>query len=609
VLTLLTSSSPLAISKCPTLVLSLADTESPPVDPHLSLSSLPSKLQLSDFAGYLRDSALRDRAVPIVAHRVALPATALQTVDLLQVLSPGVSALYAAPSPALLRSTPLPVKRRPHVFGSHTEYVRLVRRLLALGMVSLTDDPLVVNGVFAVPKDAAEDRLIIDAVFANAHFCPPAKVRLPDPSVLARVVVPPGSRLFVTKSDLSNYYHHLALPVWIRRYFCLVGIPASELGLPGSGLVYPMCHTIPMGWSHSVTIAQDAHENTLYSTGALRRERSLLALLEASADGQVTLQAGDTAHGVYIDDLFTLSLAEDRANEELDACLTAYSDRGLVVKRSKVQRASADGVTVLGLLVDGTRLTVSVSEDARVALVRSVLRIMAQPTVTGYELASVVGSFTWCMLVRRPSLQCLHRAYRFALARRDRPSQLWPSAVRELLLAVGLLPLLSASLCLPVSDRAIATDASDFAGAVVSRRLPIQLPAALTDGGWTTIIQHRWHWRGEHINALEMRAALLGLLWLVSCRQVQCRVRLLLDSSVCVGAFKKGRTSAPTILRILSTVAALCLGAGLVLVPSHVPSEFNPADAPSRFRRPPAAPPHPLGNPHGGSIDQHQASG
>lgn len=610
VLALLSFTSPLHISTQPSLVVT--------VDPSgweaggasatpFSLSQLTSGKHslFSDFGSYLRDSAARDRAVPIIAHRIALPAESLRPVDLVSALPPDLAALYGAPSSALLLSTPRPIRRRPHVFGSHTEYVRLVRRLMAVGMISLTSSPLVVNGLFAVPKDVSEDRFIIDAVFANAHFVQPAKARLPDPSVLARLSVPAGARLFVTKSDLSNYYHHLALPSWLRPYFCLVGIPAADLGLPGDGLVYPMCHTVPMGWSHSVVVAQATHEHTLYSSGALRRERSLLSLLSASTDGTIKLSGDDTAHGIYIDDLFSLSLVEDRANAELDASLAAYSVRGLVAKPSKVKRATSSGVTVLGLLIDGIRLTVSVSPEDRVDLLRSVLRLLSQPTVTGHELSSVVGSLTWCMLVRRPALQCLHRAYRFALVRRSRPSQLWPTAVRELLISAAMLPLLSASLSAQPADRLIATDACEFGGAVVARPLPlpVPLPSAFTDGGWSTIIQHRWRWTGEHINALEMRAILLGLLWLVSCRVVDRRVSFFTDSMVCLGALNKGRTSAPTLSRVLSTVAALCLSAGIVLLPAHVPTELNPADGPSRFRpaavpSEPAPPPDPPNNNH-----------
>lgn len=568
---------PVAVSSCPSSVLnslfmfgSSGWEASVAATIRQTLSGSPGVLAES---AYLRDGALRDRSVPIVASRIALPSS-LSPVPLLSVLPAALGDLYSRPSALLLRDVPLKVDRRPHVFGSHSEYVRLIRRMLDNGMVSLSTNPKVVNGVFAVPKDTQEDRLIIDAVFANAFFLPPAKVELPDPSHLARLCATKGSSVYVVKSDLSNYYHHLSLPEWIRPYFCLVGIPSAELGLPGDGLVYPMCNTAPMGWSHSVLLAQSAHEHTLYDSGVLRRERSLLSCVSSSVDGRVLVNA-DPLHGIYIDDMFAFCTDAVAADALLDRCIAAYRARGFVVKESKVVRASKSGVVVLGLLVDGETLTIQVDPITRLHLIQSVIRLVSQATVTGYELASVVGSITWCMLVRRPSLQCLNRVYHFMHARRGQPSQLWPSAVRELLIACGLLPLLCADISLVNHDRIVATDASNTGGAVVAKRD--------SEVFWTTIISHRWRWSHEHINVLEMRAILLSLLWLVSCRVLSRCTPLLTDSMVCLGVLKKGRTSSPGLSRVHSIIAALCLGANLVLVPTHIPSELNPADRPSRF--------------------------
>ena len=183
----------------------------------------------------------------------------------------------------------------------------------------------------------------------------------------------------------------------LLSYFCLVGIPCSELDLPGDQLVYPMCTTVPMGWSHSVLVAQSVHEHTLYSSGALRREQSLLARLASSDDGRTSISK-DPVHGIYIDDMFALSTDSHSVDLLLDQCIKAYRDRGFVVKDSKVVRASKTGVVVLGLLIDGEHLTVQVDPIARIQLIQSILRLISQRTVTGYELASLVGSLTWCML-------------------------------------------------------------------------------------------------------------------------------------------------------------------------------------------------------------------
>lgn len=521
---------------------------------------------------YLRSVRLRDRAKPVVANRVALPSD-LKPVPLLSILSPDKRALYAEPSDALLLPTPRKVNRVPRVFGSFVEYVKLVRRLLAIGMSTLTLEPKVVNGAFCVDKDSESDRFIVDGVFANAWFKEPSKTRLPDPSSLANLVHRTDAPIFVAKSDLSNFYHHLALPEWIRPYFCLPGVPANLLGIPGDHLVYPMLLTVPMGWSHAVAVAQDAHENVLYSAGAIDRANDIASTVSHTKPRVMTPSA--TLHGIYIDDAFFLSLSEDKCNAALDASLDAYAKVGLVVKQSKVVRASCTGVEVLGLLIDGVHATVSLSASSRIEVVSEVLQTLSRPYITGLQLASVVGKLTWAMLVRRPSLQCLHHSYRFIRVRKNYRSQLWPSVIRELLVAVALLPLLSANLRRDFVDRVVCTDASEIGGAVLSK------PSERTEA-WSTIIQHRWKWP-EHINALEMRTIQLALIWLVTNRLVNCRIRLLTDSMVSLCILNKGRTSSPTVGRIHTVVAALLLASGIVFELEHVRSELNPADGPSRF--------------------------
>src|SRR6185436_1157342 len=104
-------------------------------------------------------------AMPIVAASVSLPAQA-GTADLLSLLPPTLRAAYSSPQ-LLLRQEAggsTPPAARARVFGTRAEYVALVRRMRAVGMVTFTVTPKVVNGVFAVPKDEGKAlRLIIDA--------------------------------------------------------------------------------------------------------------------------------------------------------------------------------------------------------------------------------------------------------------------------------------------------------------------------------------------------------------------------------------------------------------------------------------------------------------
>jgi hypothetical protein len=240
------------------------------------------------------------------------------------------------------------------------------------------------------------------------------------------------------------------------------------------------------------------------------------------------------------------------------------------------------------------------------------------------------------MLLRRPSLAVLQHCYRYMAVAKGRLFTLWPSVRRELLLLLGILPLLEAQLDTPYFHRAVASDASELAAGVVStplrpsleRRLwplcsnrhhamvqaqlnsdisrdRLQLASVLADprldvlrrtarsydsfysdvvaAPWTTIVSSRWRGQ-EHINTLELRAALLAVHWALSFPSaLRRRVFLLVDSTAAFFSLWKGRSSSPALLLVLRKISALLLAGGLSLLPGWLPSAVNPADAPSRL--------------------------
>jgi hypothetical protein len=222
--------------------------------------------------------AMPAQVVPLMAERIALPSD-LQSIPILSLLPAELAVTYADPRSLLrpqlevdLLNATQPLAR-PKVSGERSEYVKLIGRMLAVGMVRFTCEPKAINGVFAVAKDADADRLIIDAQPANRLFIDSPHVRLPNPSHLVQLSVPFGSQLFFAKSDLSNFYHQLQLPERWQPYFALPRLTDAEctqLGVP-IGSAYPMCTTLPMGFSHAVVLAQAVHEFVLYSRGALCR--------------------------------------------------------------------------------------------------------------------------------------------------------------------------------------------------------------------------------------------------------------------------------------------------------------------------------------------------
>ena len=586
--------------------------------------------------------------VPLIATRISLPSS-LHIVPMRSVLPASVADAYCeAQLPQLLRHPTLvhaldftqPL-RAPRVAGSRSEYVRLIGRMLSVGMLGFTAAPRAVNGVFAVGKDADSDRLIIDAQPANRLFVDPPHVSLPGPSHLVQLHVPAGRTMYVGKSDLSNFYHHIGMPEHLQPFFALPSLTAaelSELGLP-SDAPFPTCRTVPMGWSHAVFVAQTCHEHVLYSSGAVRRCDSLLLLTSP------TVTELHAPHGVVIDDFFLFCLDRRLAEQLLQRVLHAYATAGFVVKQSKVVRPTALPVKVIGFDIDGAAGTISLPADSLCSLVHSTLSLLRAEFVTGNQLAHVVGRWTWVMMLRRPSLAILQHVYGYCRAAQTRRFTLWPSVRRELRMLLAVLPLLHARLQAGFFHRAIASDASELAAGVVSTPLTADLHTQLWPlcssrhhavvqtlcnaertrtlsqppgfstalpklldidcvqlfesfysqvelAPWRTLVSKAWG-AAEHINALELRAALLAVHWVLSYpSSLSSRVYLLLDSTVAFFALWKGRSSSPQLLLVLRKLSALLLCSSLSLLSGWVPSAVNPADAPSRL-----LPACPLGRP------------
>src|SRR5262249_26316860 len=152
----------------------------------------------------------------------------------------------------------------PVAMVSYCEWVALVRRMIPLNMLTFTTAPKIVNGVFAVPKGPNSQRLIADLRPANSQMIPSPHVDLPRPDLLARLVPLDSGPLYVGKVDLDNFYHRIRIPGWLQPWFALPSVRAGDVGLGEQygpeTLVYPCCATLPMGWSHSVYVAQASHE-------------------------------------------------------------------------------------------------------------------------------------------------------------------------------------------------------------------------------------------------------------------------------------------------------------------------------------------------------------
>ena len=586
--------------------------------------------------------------LPLIAASVALPSQ-IQHVDLSSCLPSGLAMLYAGPQHLLLPPSEAQQRvsaarlRRPRVLAAPGQYLALVERMATIGMLTFTTSPRCVNGLFGVPKGDDQIRLILDARRANCYFVDPPPVELPSPSHLATLRSVSPAPFYVAKLDLSNFYHQLVLPAWLWPYFALPALSMSDLhclqrrgvsiqcltnGHDGDDAsVYPCCTTLPMGFSHSVFLAQSVHEHIIYRCSALNPKDNILNLLSPLLDRPV--------HGCYIDDLFLIGPDRDILDDQFDRVLAAYLACPLPPQNAKLKRPASTVTTLLGVDVDPATGRLALSPGRHRHVVMATLHVLQSPTVSGRELSALLGSWTWQMLLNRPSLAALKHSYHFARRFSDHRRPLWPCVRRELAVLLALAPLLYADITAPDHQLVLATDASAFAAGVVQAPLhadwirhvwPVmalrecallphnELPAPLayqpaveyrrdslsvdhltrcastTIGSmtWTTIISSPWR-RPAHINELELEAVLLALRAVLSSSHssgTRRRLHLVTDSSVVYYALRKGRSSSPSLLRLLRRCSALALGGGLSLALVWVPSAVNPADSASRCAPP-----------------------
>jgi hypothetical protein len=536
--------------------------------------------------------------IPIVADRVSLPSTA-GSAALLDLLPPDLAAQYASFNPTLFwdPANPRPAPR-PAFSADHQEYVKLVNRMYQLGMVKFVLEPKVVNGVFGVPKDGDKIRLIIDARPFNAMFSDPPKVQLPTPDLLAQLQVPSDAPFFVAKADVDNFYHRLRLPEWLVPYFALPAVRASEVGLQdtfGDVLIYPCCTTLPMGWSHSVYLAQRAHEHFIETHCPSFRDASSI-----TKDSDCLLNR--IRFLIYIDDLLLFGHCDRELSKLLLEYCAAAEKWGIPVKLSKRVLPTSQCIEGLGLELNGTEHLVGVSVEKLHCLCLETVDLLRGVECTGLEMARLVGKWTWACLVNRPSLAVFNSVYHFTQAAQNRRFCIWDSVRTELHCIIGLAPLLFAKLDSEWFPQVLATDASETGFGVVCAAASPAVQTSLASQAavipresyteqsvlckvnlrWRTLFASRWQ-REEHITVLELRALSAGVRWALSSpRAFRRKLLLFCDSLPVLGAVNKGRSSTHSLLPRLRVLAGYLLAGGLRVVVKWIPTELNPADEPSR---------------------------
>jgi len=530
---------------------------------------------MSDLGTYLRGVG---EAIWLDPSRVSLPLNEVAgSVEMLDVLPDGMQSQYSDGSTILKTDLSDIRNKKPFKGVKEGKYRELIVILEKNGLVELRKDkPKVINGVFGVAKQDKQ-RLIIDARNANSYFIEPENPNLPNPSDLSSLYVGDDAPLYLAKTDMDNFYHRLRLPRWLTEYF---GLPA----LTRDGLtMYPVVLTVPMGWSHSVVIAQRIHEGILWECG-LDKNRAIQ---------NHNREVGRLRFGAYIDDYFSIGGDKDLANDYLQRVLVACERKGVPAKESKIVMPTLESETMIGIESCGDGVL-----RPDVGKMKSLLEytcfFVKLRKWKKKDLQIVLGRWAWAILLKRCLFCVFAEVYK---ASEDEAEYITPTrAMRnEFRLASRLQGFIRADLRKPFSDIVLCTDASNEGGGVVYYRTTSEVSIRVSHMDieeyhqwirrreWITCIRYRWK-ELEKIHLLEGEALILGIRWFLrDVSNMATRVIIFVDNTALIGAVQKGRSSKPRFNRICQRTAALTLAGNLQLILRYVRSEDNPADGPSRF--------------------------
>ena len=392
-----------------------------------------------------------------------------------------------------------PKSRPAKVRCSKAEFLKLARRWDDLGACCLIPadekdfDEAV--GLFCVPKDAENDRLIVNPQVINSrmHSLASATKELAPGCLLTMLQLEPADMFRFNADDLSDYYYtfRVSKARAYRNAFRLKlhandvrGFSCFNQSLEGKPLLLCL-KTLAMGDNLAVEIAQAAHSTVLrVLCSAMRSHEVLKYRCPIPRSDFVELLAIDDHVGIQ---RLPIAMFREhpalRDTEVFGEATNAYERVGLVLHEKKRKRGQTQGV-ILGADFDGVAGRVMAPRHR--ILVSSLLSVVIamRGTCTPKLLSVMLGC--WVQGKGLPTNQP------FCLSRQSR---------NELLLLAALGSTAQSDLRTTYSNKIYMTDASPTWGAVC--QAPIE-PAA------TAELWHHSEQRGFYTRLKDPAAAVLA---------------------------------------------------------------------------------------------------
>ena len=341
------------------------------------------------------------------------------------------------------------------------------------------------------------------------------------------------------------------------------------------------------------------------------------------ADGVALLDSYRTTFALATDDLMIFSVAPTTDKNPSRLQRKAFDEiigkHGLIPATEKDINDKACA-TCIGIDIDDGYYLAPHAPKAAMLVTAVAFLASTCARLSDLEVAALLGQCTWFGVMNRPSLSAFDAIYETTTRNGNERATLDNAVVIELAHFACLLPLLEADLkrrwqnCIAAPDASVeygfGVSIADVSESVSKRlakvaahnnhfvrlsrgvghpddeeerpRTGVGHNLGLSKWDFRSVISSKRRFDG-HSGALEAHGVLLGLRWLLrSVTRHSRRTTILIDAQAVLGAVRKGRSSAPSLKREIAHIGALVLSGDLLLRCLYVPSEDNPADAPSR---------------------------
>ena len=538
-----------------------------------------------------------------------------------------------------------------------TFFLEFLRKLDGAGILSYCHGPRGRVGAFCVSKKPKEiegimverQRLILDCRRVNLLFRAPPVTELGSLPAVGDLHIPEGEQLFISGGDIKDCFYACKLPQELQEYFALsfdvslreaVSIGGEEIvdlfpNLDLDALISPCLNVLPMGFSWSFYLVQSLHVQACIKSAEGTSEDIVLDSRPAP-----TLEDIKTIAMPYCDNTHVLSLRADSAQGGQDSLKKCLEEWGFEMHE---ELGASTFYPTLGGVIDGAEGTVRPNHD-RFWNISFAFQFITKRAVSSDLVQRLLGHAMVILVLNRAGMGVFRSLYDFA-GRGFQKTWLWPSAKRECLQFVGILPLLFCDMRMGWSNTVFCTDASPSGFGICERQLDISEVASigswherwrykrtspdewnprqralgldpfsdistacsnphafewadgfsrnemfeevpqkiLDENDWHVAKVGLWKYSHEHITLKEARTVVLAIRRATRTASLRGKKLLLLVDNLALALMLgKGRSSNYGMLRVAQKIGALLLAGQVVLRVRWIPSEWNISDGPSR---------------------------